>query len=83
MKTIHISEINSAGISGAAKAAGCEYIELIGAYEHPDHPGSNDWSIRVYEVDGVRVIDTNADPVWEERDYQVFSALLTEYGVEA
>lgn len=82
MKTIHISEINSAGIVSEAKAAGLSNVELIGEYDHPSHPGSSDWSIRLYELNGVRVADTNGEPVWEEDDRSAFADLLEEYGVD-
>ena len=82
MQTIHISKINSAGISFEAKKAGLNTVELIDEYEHPDHPGSKDWAIRLYFVGDVRVADTNGDPVWEEDDPVAFADLLAEYGVE-
>lgn len=82
MKTIHISEINSARIVSEAKAAGLSNVELLGEFEHPDHPGSGDWMIRLYELNGVRVADTNGDPVWEEDDRSAFADLLEEYGVD-
>ena len=82
MQTIHISKINSAGIAHEAKKAGLSTVELLGEYEHPDHPGSKDWSIRLYFVGGVCVADTNGDPVWEQNDPVAFAALLAEYGVE-
>ena len=76
-----VGDLNSIGIAGAARAAGCEYVTLIGVYDHPDHPGNSDWRIRLYEFNGIRVADTNGDPVWEEDDYTAFAALLDEYGV--
>ena len=82
IELVHVADVNSIGIAAAARSAGCEYIDLIGVYDHPDHPGSNDWRIRLYAFNGIRVADTNADPVWEEEDYQVFADLLAEYGVE-
>lgn len=82
MKTIHISKINSAGIAVEAAAAGLDTVCFLGEYDHPDHPGSGDWSIRLYELNGVRVADTNAEPVWEENDRTVFEELLEEYGVD-
>lgn len=81
MKTIHISKIDSAGIVSEAKAAGCETVTLLGTYDHPDHPAGA-WSIRLYEVNGVRVIDTNGDPIWEEDDPYLFARELEEYGIE-
>ena len=81
MKTIHISKINSAGIVYEASEAGLSTVDFIGEFHHPGHP-AGDWSIRLYEVNGVRVIDTNADPMWEEDDPAAFAALLEEYGVE-
>ena len=82
MQTIHISKINSVGIAREAKKVGLSTVELLGEYEHPDHPGSKDWSIRLYFVGDVCVADTNGDPVWEQNDPAAFAALLAEYGVE-
>ena len=82
-KTMYISDLNSIGVAGAARAAGCEYVTLVGVYDHPDHPNDNDWRISVYEFGGIRVASTNGDPVWEEDDYTVFANLLKEYGAEA
>lgn len=82
MQTIHISEINSAGIAAEARKAGLSTVELVGEFDHPDHQGSGDWMIRLYEVNGVRVADTNGLPIWEEDDIEAFTDLLEEYGVE-
>ena len=79
---INICDLNSRGIIAEAMAQMIETVTLIGVYDNPDHPDSNDWRIRVYEVGGVRVADTNGDPVWEEDDPEAFSMLLKEYGVE-
>lgn len=82
MQTIHISKINSAGIAHEAQKAGLGTVELFGEFEHPDHLGSKDWSIRLYFVGDACVADTNGDPVWEEDDPAAFAALLEEYGVK-
>lgn len=82
MQTIHISKINSTEIIHEAKKAGLSTVVLLGKYEHPDHPGSGDWAISVYDVGGFRVADTNGLPIWEEGDQEVFADLLEEYGVE-
>lgn len=82
MKTIHISRIDSVGIVSEAKAAGLSNVELLGEFEHPDHPGSADWAIRVYDVGGFRVADTNGLPIWEEDDIEAFTDLIEEYGVD-
>ena len=82
MKTIHISKINSEGITHEAKKAGLSTVEMFGEFEHPDHPGSRDWTIRIYFVGDACVADTNGDPVWEAADPAAFAALLKEYGVE-
>ena len=79
---VRVGDLNSIGIAGAARAAGCEHVALVGEYEHPDHPGSKDWSIRLYFVGDVCVADTNGDPVWEQDDPAAFAELLAEYGVE-
>ena len=82
MTSINIEDINSAGIAYEAKKAGIETVNLIGTYEHPEHPGSNDWTIRLYEMGDVRVIDTNGDPIWEESHPVEFAETLAAYGVE-
>ena len=82
MKIIHTSKINSAGIVYEASEAGLSTVDFIGEFHHPDHPGSADWSIRLYFVGDVCVADTNGDPVWEQDDPAAFAELLAEYGVE-
>jgi hypothetical protein len=44
--------------------------------------GNGDNRIRVFQVGTVRVMDTNADPVWEEADPQGFAEVLEERGIE-
>ena len=82
MQTIHISKINSVGIAKEAKKSGLSTVEMFGEFEHPDHPGSRDWTIRIYFVGDACVADTNGAPVWEAADPAAFAALLKEYGVE-
>jgi hypothetical protein len=76
---IKIEDINSAGIKAQAKIDGITEITLLGAFDHPDHQGSNDWSIRIYDFGGVKVADTNGDPVWEESDPSAWVDMMEEY----
>ena len=80
-QTVNVSEINSAGILAEALRSGITTATLLGMYEHPDHPGNNDWQITIYRLGDVRVADTNGDPVWEEDDQQVFAELIEEYEI--
>lgn len=44
--------------------------------------GSSDWMIKLYDLNGYRVADTNGDPVWEQQDETLFAELLEEYGID-
>ena len=79
--TIKIQDINSAGITAQAKIDGITELTHLGTYEHPDHPGSNDWTIRVYDFGGVKVADTNGDPVWQENCPNAWRHLMQSYGI--
>ena len=76
---IKIENINSAGIQAQAKINGITEVTHLGTFDHPDHPGSNDWQIRVFDFGGVKVADTNADPVWEESDPTAWADMMEEY----
>lgn len=76
---ISIEDINSAGIKAQAKIDGIKEITLLGTFDHPDHQGSNDWRIRIYDFGGVKVADTNGDPVWEESDPSAWASMMEEY----
>jgi hypothetical protein len=78
---ISIQDINSAGITAQAKIDGITEVTLLGTYDHPDHPGSNDWRIRIYDFGGVKVADTNGDPVWEETCPTKWLELMKDYEV--
>ena len=80
---IKISDYNSAGIKSEAKKAGARTMELIGQ-GHSDGDENNPNSVvRFFELDnGLRVADTNGDPVWEEEDFAVFAELAESCGVE-
>lgn len=81
MNTIKIQDINSAGIIAQAKIDGINEIKYLGTYEHPDHLGSSDWTIRLYDFNGVKVADTNGDPVWEESCPNTWRELMQAYGI--
>jgi hypothetical protein len=76
---ISIEDINSAGIKAQAKIDGIKEITLLGTFDHPDHQSSNDWRIRIYDFGGVKVADTNGDPVWEESDPSAWADMMEEY----
>ena len=76
---IKIKNINSAGIQAQAKIDGITEVTLLGTFHHPDHESSNDWIIRVYDFGGVKVADTNGDPVWEESDPTAWAEMMKEY----
>jgi hypothetical protein len=78
---ISINDINSAGITAQAKIDGITEVTLLGTHDHPDHPGSNDWRIRIYDFGGVKVADTNGDPVWEENCPNTWLELMKNYEV--
>lgn len=61
-------------------------IEYLNSYEHPQHPGSADWTIGVYRImqDGMPfyAASTNGDPVWQEEDVEVWANMLAEYEID-
>jgi hypothetical protein len=71
MKTIQISEINSANIQAQGKIDGITEVELIGT-----NGKTGDEKTTAYWFGGVRVIDTNGDPIWEEQDPEAFAAMI-------
>lgn len=82
--TTTTTNISSLSIRAALSrlGLGLESAEFIGTFYHPDHEQSNDWTVRMYGLPGgVRVADTNGDPIWEEGDPLGFAALLEEYGL--
>lgn len=81
LEMVAVDDINSAGIRAACEKEGIDQIALIGRYEHPEHPGSNDWAIRLYAISDWRVADTNGDPVWEVADPAEFATLLADYDI--
>lgn len=81
---IQIQNINSSSIQSVCSESGISEIEFLGHFEHPDHPGNNDWAIDLYKLDsghGGRVADTNSDPVWEDADPAAFSQFLADYKI--
>jgi hypothetical protein len=70
-KAINVDEINSAGIQYEAKKAGVTTATML------EQHGDGDSRITIYELNGVRVADTNGDPVWEEDDPEAFAELLS------
>jgi len=73
---ISIDDINSGGIARAARKAGIATATKLG------HNGkSGDARVTVYQLGGVRVADTNGDPVWEEQCRVTFAELLESEGI--
>ena len=75
---IKIEKINSSNILEEAIKAGETHLELIAS------EGEGDRAIAVYwfPETGIRVINTNGDPIWEENDPTGFHDTLKEYGIE-
>ena len=71
--TISINEINSCGIQAQGKIDGITEVILIGT-----NGKSGDDKTTAYYFGGVRVIDTNGDPIWEESDPEAFAAMMEE-----
>lgn len=71
--TIQIEDLNSAEIKAQARKDGITEVTKL-AYSP---------NVTIYQFGGVRVADTNGDPVWEEsvasEDWQ---SLLEEEGIE-
>ena len=65
-----VEDVNSRGIEIECEKMGLTEIELLAT------DGVGDNRIRVFQVGPVRVMDTNADPVWEEDDPQGFAEVL-------
>ena len=73
---VQVEDVNSRGIEIECEKLGLTEIELLAT------DGNGDNRIRVFQVGPVRVMDTNADPVWEESDPQGFAEVLEERGIE-
>jgi len=77
MKTINLTEINSAGLRAQGKKDGITEVQRIG-----DNGKTGDAKFTAYWFGPVRVIDTNADPVWEESDPEGFAEMMAEIVAE-
>jgi hypothetical protein len=77
---VEIAEYNSAGIRTVAAEIGATHMRKIAA---GDMNGARAILFAMHTKDGyeIRVLDTNADPVWEEEDPSVFAETLQEYGI--
>jgi len=73
MSTININEINSIGIQAQGRIDGITEVELIGT-----NGKTGDAKFTAYWLGGVRVIETNGDPVWEEQDPCAFAEMMEE-----
>ena len=70
---ISINEISSAAIQAQGKIDGITEVELIGT-----NGKTGDEKFTAYWFGGVRVIDTNGDPVWEDQDPCAFAEMMEE-----
>ena len=59
---------------------GYTVAELLGTFQHPKHPDSNDWTLRLFRAADSLVFATNADPIWEGDPS--FDLLVEEYGID-
>lgn len=85
MKTepeISADDITSSEIKSLAQIAGVKTITLLGVFDHPDHPGADDYRLRIYDFGGVRVAETNGAPVWEQADPAGWAELISEYAAK-
>jgi len=61
----------------AAEMSDTDFAMLIGT-----NGKTGDARVMVFEVAGVRVAATNADPIWEEQDVAAFAEMLAAEGIE-
>jgi hypothetical protein len=73
MSAININEINSIGIQAQGRIDGITEVELIGT-----NGKTGDAKFTAYWFGGVRVIETNGEPVWEEQDPCAFAEMMGE-----
>jgi hypothetical protein len=78
---VPIDRINSLGIRAEMAKDSYTTADLIGTYQHPQHPGSRDWDVTLYRAADTLVFDTNGDPVWQGYGTG-FDELVTEYGID-
>lgn len=76
---IHRDRINSSAIRNEMARDHYEYAELLGTFNHPKYPDSEDHRVTLYCAADALVFDTNADPVWDGQF--AFDALVEEYGI--
>ena len=74
---INIDGLNSAGIVSEARKAGISTVTKLG-----DNGKFGDARVTVYQLGGVRVANTNGDPIWEESDSATFAKLLEDEGID-
>jgi hypothetical protein len=70
---IAIEDINSIGIQAQAKRDGITHVRWIGS-----NGITGDHGLTAYWCGNTRVIDTNADPLWEESDPEAFALAMAE-----
>lgn len=70
-----IDEITSLGIRKEMERQGVSHADLLGT------TGAGDSRIAIYQIGGVRVAETNGEPVWEESDPEGFAAAAEMCGL--
>jgi hypothetical protein len=78
---VEISGYNSSGILTVASEIGATHMRRIATGSLNGARGI----LFAIPCNGgeIRVLDTNADPVWEEEDAAAFAETLVEYGIDA
>lgn len=79
---IEIAKYNSAGIRAEAKSAGITHMREVAAGRDERGNAATVFALPTREGWEVRVLDTNADPVWEEADRADFLAATAGYGID-
>lgn len=80
--TINISDYNSIGIVEEAQRLGVETMKFIGSGHSDGNEQNCNSVVNFFELsNGVRVAETNGDPVWEEADREQFAGLAVSCGV--
>ena len=81
--TLEISKYNSADIRRIAEKAGVETMKLIGEGHSDGDLNNCNSRVSFFELsDGMRVADTNGDPIWEDEDASIFAELAESCDVE-
>jgi hypothetical protein len=74
-KMVTVESINSQSVEKYCEQKGIEEIELLTS------DGNDDEKITIYQIQDIRVIVTNAEPIWEHGDPEGFADTLKERGI--